>query len=482
MAQSPKFDNEFVERDVLSGLFNIEGAMGRALDYSLCEEDFLAPEHQMLFKYVLSFYLKLYSVPDKRTIMENIGINNEEKKVEFGYYLENKIIGQKDIPLQRFILKVEELKNLTLLRTMMVATHDVFADIKSQKKTAMQSADTLISKITEVLNRTRPTDKMILNEGFQRFFEDVRKRESGEKTVAYSTGFRDLDKMVRIFPGLTYIVGRPGSGKSLLVLSMAFNLAVYHDVPSVVISAEMKNLENMKRLIAAYTKIPAQTIAGMKGNMTEEEKDVVKKAYEKIGHKNMHFAYNPNFDVNELKSTIMWYHKTVGVKVFFLDYFQLFKGDSTRKGFVDKHTEYTDISEAMRVLAEEKEIPIVAAAQAKAEVENRKNPRVRLNDIAYTDKAAKDAMTVLGLYNDEWYNKENAEKKGILEIGVLKARTGEGWKTVDLRFDARTQSLMDYDFNNDFEEKETSTFGLNVATEEELEEFDLSCAEEENGE
>ena len=43
-----RYEDELVEREVLSGLFNVEGAMGRALDYALCEDDFFSPDHKWL--------------------------------------------------------------------------------------------------------------------------------------------------------------------------------------------------------------------------------------------------------------------------------------------------------------------------------------------------------------------------------------------------------------------------------------------------
>jgi len=474
------YENEVVEREVLAGLFCVEGGMGKAADYSLCEDDFFASEHKMLFKVVLDFFLKYYQVPDKRTIMEKVDIPEEEKKIDFGYYL-NSIMSRKDISMPRLILKIEELKDLTLMRTLLLVSDKAINEASVGKMNGMQAAKMVVGDLTKVLHRSAPTDKMSMQEGFNRFFKEVDRRESGETKVFYPTGFRDLDKIFSITPGLTYVMGRPGSCKSLFILTIAFNQAVKFDIPTVVISAEMKNLANMQRLIAARTKIPASSISGMSGGkLTQDEKNAVLKAQREVGGKSLFFAYNPHFDIDELGATIMWYREVAGVEVFFLDYFQLFKGSKSVKQ-VEQHVEYAAISESMRILADDQNIPIVSAAQAASRVDQSKTHRIKLGDMRYTDKGAQDAVNVLGLYNDEMYNGENAEKKNILEVSILKSRSGIVGKYVDLRFDNTTQSLMDFRFDNAYEEQEVSQFGIIVPDASELEDLpEIDFSDEED--
>lgn len=450
-------EDELIEKEVLSGLFNIDNAFAKAIDFSLSKDDFFRQDHKMLFDFMHSFYIKNNVLPDKQTIMENVSIADKDKKIEFGHYLE-RIISYSKVTLQRLMIKIDELRDLTLIRAL-VEVNSTALDMAMENKKGRGIVEMVVNELSTILYKNAPTDRMTLDEGFDRVLESVKKRQSGDEKMFYLTGFKDLDENGGIVNALTYIVGRPGSCKSLFALLLAFNQAVKFNVPSLLISSEMINEESMERLISSYTKIPGMRI--LKGELTDEEIVDIRKAKEDIGKKPLHFAFNSDFNIDELRSNIIWFHEAHGVEVVFLDYFQLFKGSKTSKA-PDKQTEYSEISRAMMRLQKQLNIPIVCLAQASKRVDERKDNRIQLQDIRYTDQAAQDAGVVWALYNDEMYNKDKAEKKGTLEISSLKGRkTKVGW-VAQLRYDDTTQSLMNYDFNDNYEEQDLKKVGLMV--------------------
>jgi len=460
-------DDEIVEKEVLTGLFNLENAFAKAIDFSLSKDDFAQAENRALFDFMHVFYIKNNVIPDKETIMENIVIA-DEKKIDFGYYLD-RIMSNSKVTLQRFMIKIDELRDLTLIRTFMDVNNRAL-DMALENKKGRKVVEMVVNELSTMLYKNAPTDRMTLEEGFDKVLASVKKRQTGDEKIFYPTGYKDLDEVSGIVNALTYIVGRPGSCKSLIALSLAFNQAVLYDIPVLFISSEMTNEESMERIISFYTKIPITKI--LKGDLTDEEIEDIKKAKDVIGKKPFHFIFNSDFNVDDLKSWITWYKDALGVEVFYLDYFQLFKG-SKLDNPVDKQSEYSAISRAMMRLQKQLNVPIVCLAQASKRVDERKDNRIQLQDIRYTDQAAQDAGVVWALYNDEMYNKDKAEKKGVLEISSLKGRkTKVGW-AVNLRYDEDTQSLMNHDFNDNFEEQELQKVGLYVADNKERKFYDF---------
>ena len=462
-----KLDNEIAEREVLACLFNVEGAMGIAMDYSLNVEDFQKKEHRMIFQIVFDFFIKYHTIADKKTIMEYVPIAKEDERIEFAEYLQHRIMQVKEVAMARLVLKIDVLKSYTATRTFMEVSDKAVKDLFDKNRNGKEVVLEVVSQLNNVLHRSTVVDKMTLQEGFDRFYNELYKLEKGDLKISYNTGFRELDAVVRIVPGLTYIMGRPGSCKSLVGSLIALNMSSMDQVPTLFISAEMKNLATMKRLLASRTKIFANIINGIgERYVNDAEKEILKKLQKQLESVPMHFAYNPHFNINEVQSTIMWYREMHKVEVCLLDYFQLIRpGESKIK--LERHMEYANISESMRTFADDLNMPIISLAQARRSSNNRKNNkgRLTLDDMSDTDKAARDAHTVITLFNDEAENKDQAEKRGILELTIVKARSGKAGAVVDLRYDGATQSLMNYDDSGNYE-NEAPEFGVTPNPEE----------------
>ena len=471
-----KYHDEFAEREVLAGLFAVENGFQKALDASLKSKYFFSVHNLKLFEYMRDFYVAHNVVPDKRTILENLNLSEcsgMDDISEFSSYLD-RLISNKNITLQRLLIKIEELLDMMLIRSCVHLFEESTEKLLRQELKGRQLTANIINELSTLIECMAPTDKMTFLEGFDRVLEAIERRRLKEEKSYYETGFKDLDEAGGIVTGLTYIVGRPGSCKSLLVLILAYNLAVLFDIPVLVMSAELENIDNMERLVAFHSKIDSKKI--QRGEISPEEEEHIRESKKVIGNKPVYFAYNANLDIDQIRTSIIWHKEVYNVQVFFIDYFQLLSVGEGHKG--DQSMQYSAISEFLRRLSLELKIPIVCAAQAAKRVDDRKDKRIQLQDIRHTDKAAQDAMSVWALYNDSG---EHAEEKGILEIKQLKARKGKIDAIIKLRFDGATQSLMEHDFNDDFTERETTQVGIEVVTEDDIEDF-MTDADDPDGE
>jgi replicative DNA helicase len=122
-----------------------------------------------------------------------------------------------------------------------------------------------------------------------------------------------------------------------------------------------------------------------------------------------------------------------------VDYLQLMTSGSSAENRVQ---EVSQISRALKVLARELEVPILAMSQLSRAVEQRQDKRPLLSDLRESGSLEQDADLVFFIYRDEYYLGEESDQQGIAEIILAKHRNGPTGK-VKLSFLRRYAKFAD---------------------------------------
>lgn len=256
-----------------------------------------------------------------------------------------------------------------------------------------------------------------IGEGVGAVFDSIANRMTSPGIRGYSWGVKQLDFATGgKSPGDYWIIsGRPGSGKTAEICNSALSDG-RNNIPALIMEAEMPYESLMERFISIDTGIPLQNIR--QGLISEENLEDIKNSLTRMKSYPIFIDTNFMTDRYYIESTIAKYVSKNRVKVVYLDYLQLFADRD------DNQThELGRISRALRLSANKYDLCIIAASQLNRGVESRDNKRPIMSDLRQSGNLEEDADYVVGLYRDEYYNKDT-QHKGLMEFIILKARNG----------------------------------------------------------
>lgn len=235
------------------------------------------------------------------------------------------------------------------------------------------------------------------------------------------TGFIDLDNLLDdglYPPDFMIIAGRPGDGKTSLLLSVAKN-AAESGKQVAVFSLEMSNEQVVMRIISMETGIPFGAMR--RGRMKKEQWDLYNSAVEKYENLPLYLNDLPAITVSQMRKVLMELQALYGkMDLIIVDYLQLQGSDNDHN---TREQEVSEVSRGLKGIAKEFNAPVLAAAQLSREVEKRSEKRPVLSDLRESGSIENDADIVAFIYRPEKYEKD-AVKQNVAEIIFAKHRNG----------------------------------------------------------
>lgn len=230
------------------------------------------------------------------------------------------------------------------------------------------------------------------------------------------TGFTELDKLVTLMAGdLALVAGRPGQGKSALLLSVA-SLVAKHKKRVGIFSLEMTTKQVTARMASHISGIATDKI--LKGNMSAEEWTMFNHAIETIEHLPIAINDQAGLTIHQMRAETRRMMKELGgLDLIILDYAQLMK--SVSKRLKNRNEEIGEITKGLKEIGKEFDVPILAAAQMSRAVEQRAEKRPVLSDLRESGDLENDADIVMFIYQPS-----EADKTGQRELIIAKHRNG----------------------------------------------------------
>ncbi len=231
------------------------------------------------------------------------------------------------------------------------------------------------------------------------------------------SGLRDLDALTTGFrPGqLVTVCGRTSMGKTAVAGVFALNAdAAGH--ATLVASIEMGTEELEDRWLSTVAQVHTDKIRT--GEMAPRDLDRVEDGLNRLEQSLIFILDEPTATVASIRAAA---RKVPNLALIVVDYLQLLTPTTKRD---NRQVEVSEISGALKRMARDLNVPVIALAQLNRGVEQRLDKRPMLSDLRESGAIEQDSDIVLGLYRDEYYNPESPDK-GTLEIIVLKQRSGQ---------------------------------------------------------
>ncbi|MBN8511615.1 MAG: replicative DNA helicase [Rickettsiales bacterium] len=273
-----------------------------------------------------------------------------------------------------------------------------------------------------------------------------RAMKSSDHITGISTGLMDLDNKLSGFQNsdLVIIAGRPAMGKTAFAINFAYNACKAlirrtkegEKVPSVgFFSLEMSSEQLTSRLLSKIARIDSTNLRN--GKVNEEHYNDLRKAAAELSEMPFFIDDTPALSIAAIRSRARKLKRKNNLGILFIDYLQLLRGNTKSENRV---LEISEITQGLKAIAKELNIPVIALAQLSRAVEQREDKKPMLSDLRESGSIEQDADLVLFLYREEYYLRRKEPSPGdpkysewqqkldkvhnIAEIIVAKHRNG----------------------------------------------------------
>lgn len=415
-----------LEEAVLGGILMDNDNLGEVITL-LPSNAFYDHKHKLVFEAITELF-KQNNPVDILTVTQRLKQMGKLDEVGGAYFvstLTSRVASSANsvyhsrIIMQNYLKR--ELIRINALNTQMAYdfNEDVF-DIYEKNIQMLESSLTSVlkydvSKIGEI------HDKIIA--------ESINVIQSGEKS-GVPTGYRNLDNFTNGWQktDLIIIAGRPGMGKSVCGLAFALNPALRNNIPTAIFSLEMSKEQVVGRAQSCLSEINSSSI--IKKQLSMQDVSTILATCQDFNTAPIYIDDTPSLNIMELKNKARKLVRDKGVKLIVLDYLQLMVGENNKNG--NREQEISKISQGLKALAKELDVPIIALSQLSRAVEARGgDKKPMLSDLRESGSIEQDADMVIFCYRPEYYNIENyelggetLETEGLMCLIVAKHRAG----------------------------------------------------------
>jgi replicative DNA helicase len=248
--------------------------------------------------------------------------------------------------------------------------------------------------------------------------------KQGNRTLVTGVpmGFSLLDNLTSGLQNsdLIILAARPSMGKTALALNIARNAAIEANIPVALFSLEMSKEQLSLRMLCSEARLDSSRLRG--GFFTMEDWRRLTDAAGVLSDSPIYIDDSASLSAMEIRAKARRLKMDKNIGLVIIDYLQLMQGRSTAER---RDLEISEISRALKALAKELNLPVLALSQLNRMLEQRNDKRPRLSDLRESGALEQDADVVAFIYRDEIYNKdENNPKKGTADIIVSKQRNG----------------------------------------------------------
>ena len=415
------------EQAVLGSMLVDKDAVFEAMEV-LKEDDFYREDHKSIYSAISTLCSRGEPI-DIITVKSELELQGKLEKiggVEYLVDLPEKVPTIANI--QKYVKIVEE---KSILRNLIKASNEITTmgyEQTEEVETIMEQAE---KKIFDLMQKKNQKGYTLLKDVLIGTFSELEQLYNQKESITgVPTGFIDLDRITAGLhkSDLVLVAARPAKGKSAFANSIAVNAALNHNVPVVIFNLEMSKEQVGSRILCSEAMVESNKVRT--GSLSEEEWVKLATAVAPLSEAPIYIDDTAGISVAEIRAKCrkLKLEKNIGLVV--IDYLQLIQASGKKN--LNREQEISEISRALKILAKELEVPVIALSQLSRAPEQRTDHRPMLSDLRESGAIEQDADIVMFLYRDDYYNPET-ENKNVAEVIIAKHRAG-ATGTVELLF------------------------------------------------
>ena len=411
--------NVEMEQSILGAILQNNDAIVRLAD-TLQEEDFYHDAHKWLYRAMLDLFQE--NVPiDVLTVNEWLKKKNRLDTIGGPAYLAELV---ELVPTAAHVdYHARVVREKSILRALIRTATNIVTDSYEADEdvaTMLDRAERAILEISQGKATSGFVDlQNVLKDSFRQL-ETLSARK--DPITGLPTGFSDLDRQTAGLQAsdLIVIAGRPSMGKTTLALNIAAHAGMQTGKPIAVFSLEMSKEQMALRMLCAEARVDSAKLRT--GFLAGSDWSLLTTAAGDLsGQANIYIDDTPMQTALDIRAKARRLRSEQGdLGLVIIDYLQLMQGRSRAE---NRQQEISDITRALKALARELHVPVVALSQLSRAVEQRRPPKPQLSDLRESGAIEQDADVVALLYRDEVYN-EDSDERGVAEVNVAKHRNG----------------------------------------------------------
>ncbi|KGM13448.1 replicative DNA helicase [Cellulomonas bogoriensis] len=406
------------EQSVLGGMMLSKDAIADVVE-QLKGTDFYRPAHELVYDAVLDLYGR-GEPADAVTVAAELTKRGELGRVGGAPYLHTLISMVPTAANAGYYARIVR-ERAVLRRLVEAGTRIVQLGYATDGGDVDDIVNNAQAEIYAVTEQRTSEDYLPLAEIINGTMEEIEAAGNrGEGMVGVPTGFTDLDKLTNgLHAGqMVVLAARPAMGKSTLALDVARSASIKNGMTSVIFSLEMSRNEITMRMLSAEARVPLQNMR--KGTMRDEDWQKLAATMGKISEAPLFIDDSPNMSLMEIRAKCRRLKQRHDLKLVVIDYLQLM---TSGKRVESRQQEVSEFSRALKLLAKELEVPVIAVSQLNRGAEQRTDKRPQMSDLRESGSIEQDADIVILLHRDDAYEKESP-RAGEADVIVAKHRNG----------------------------------------------------------
>ncbi|BDS49718.1 replicative DNA helicase [Rhodoluna sp. KAS3] len=380
--------------------------------------DFYAPKHEVIFEAILTLFSK-GEPTDVITVTDELTKSGNLVKAGGADYLHTLTSIVPTAANAGFYAQIVAEK-ATLRRLVEVGTK--IAQLGYANEGEVE--DLVNQAQADVYSVTRGAAKediVDLNDSIEAAIHEIEQAQSrGGDMVGVPTGFTELDELTHGLHGgqLIILAARPAVGKSTLALDFARNAAIKHKRATVFFSLEMGRAEIAMRMLSAESQIPLQNMR--KGSFADSDWTRLAAVRGQINDSPLYIDDSPNMTLVEIRAKARRLNQRVPLKMIVIDYLQLM---TSGKKVESRQQEVSEFSRALKLLAKELNIPVIAISQLNRNSEQTKDKKPEISQLRESGSLEQDADVVILLHREALGEREHP-RAGEADLILAKQRNG----------------------------------------------------------